>query len=364
MSKKPVLLVGNGIRSANAKELLLELALRTEIPVVTTMNAVDLVQDDMKIGFIGVYGNRAANMILQESDLVISIGARLGIRQVGNKLENFAPKAKLIRNDIDQYELSRQIKSDEEKYLLDAKVFLEKLLLEEIPQYQKWNQKCYSVKELLKEYDKVVGNYLMETISTVLPPNPLVAVDVGQNQCWAAQSLNLKGQEGRILISGGYGSMGCGLPFAIGASIANNNCKTFCITGDGGLQMNIQELETVAREQLPVKILVANNFSLGKISEIQYGSYDGNYAQTTKNSGYSVPDFENVAKAYKIKSTKLNNYLDLLNYREWLEDNEPCLINIPLPEDTKLIPKIQWETGKINPIIGKIDSDKIQAILA
>ena len=268
-SKKPVLLVGNGVRDAGAVNILQKFAKQTDIPILTSMNGVDLVQDDNKIGFIGVYGNRIANIIISECDLLISVGARLGIRQIGPISENFAPKASLIRADIDPAELSRSIKEDEEKHLSDAKDFLLKLLSEDIPRYTDWRNRCFKAKDELKSFDKEMGNLVIETISSMLPKNPIVSVDVGQNQCWSAQSLTLKGNEGRILISGGYGSMGCGLPFAIGASISKGYDNVYCITGDGGLQMNIQELETIVREKLPIKILVLNNHALGKISEIQ-----------------------------------------------------------------------------------------------
>jgi thiamine pyrophosphate-dependent acetolactate synthase large subunit-like protein len=359
MSKKPVLLVGNGVRDAGAADILLKFAKKTDIPVLTSMNGVDLVQDDNKIGFIGVYGNRAANVIISECDLLISVGARLGIRQIGANPENFAPKASLIRADIDPAELSRTIKEDEEKHLIDAKEFLLKLLSEDIPQYTDWRDKCFQVKDELARFDKEIGNLVIEKISSMLPENPIVAVDVGQNQCWSAQSLTLKGNEGRILISGGYGSMGCGLPFAIGASISKGYSNVYCITGDGGLQMNIQELETVVREKIPVKILVLNNHALGKISEIQTKAGGESYAQTTETGGYSVPDFEKISKAYEIKATTLSSYQDLDNYSDWLMDNEPCLINITLPWDTKLIPKIKWKTMEIQP---KIDSDTMSKV--
>lgn len=114
-SRKPVLVVGNGARSAEASELVYEFIRKTNIPVLTTINTVDMVQDEYRIGFIGTYGNRVSNMILNECDLVISVGARLGLRQIGHMKELFAPKAKLIRCDVDQYELGRQIKEDEEK---------------------------------------------------------------------------------------------------------------------------------------------------------------------------------------------------------------------------------------------------------
>lgn len=359
-SKKPVLLVGNGARYAGAASHILEFAKKTNIPVLTTMNAVDLAQDNIRVGFIGTYGNRIANMILAECDLLISVGARLGLRQIGHASEKFAPKAKLVRADIDQYELSRNIKPDEEKYLIDAKDFMQMLLSEDIGNYTEWWKQCLEAKKILDQYDKEEGNLVIEKISSLLPRNPIVAVDVGQNQCWCAQSLSLKGNSGRIFIGGGYGSMGCGLPFAIGASIANDKKSVFCITGDGGLQMNIQELETVKRENLPIKILVLNNHALGKISEVQYVSYNSHYAQTTLESGYSVPDFEKVAVAYGIRAATLDSYHILADYEDWLLDDIPCLMNICILDNSKLIPKINWETGEIKPkldnsIILKVD---------
>lgn len=358
-SKKPVLVVGNGARCAGAAELIYRFAKKTNIPVLTTMNAVDLAQDDMRIGFIGTYGNRIANMILNECDLLIAVGARLGLRQIGRDPKMFAQKAALIRVDIDPNELSRDIKIDEEKHLMDAKDFMESLMHEEIPDYTEWRENCVKAKKLLANYDKTIGNLAIEKIGLLLPKNPIVAVDIGQNVCWSAQSLELKGQMGRILIGGSYGSMGCGLPYAIGASIATGNGPVYCITGDGGLQMNIQELETVRREQLPIKIFVINNEALGKISEIQQGSYEGRFAQTTKDSGYSVPDFEKVSVAYGIKAATLTSYEDIDDYSEWLLDDEPCLLNIHIPVDTLLIPKIKWETCKVQP---ELDENIIQKV--
>lgn len=362
-SRRPVLLVGNGVRQAGACELLQLFAGKTDIPVLTTMNAVDLAQDELHLGFIGVYGNRVANMILNAADLVISVGARLSLRQIGNRPEYFAPKAKLIRADIDQYELSRYIKDDEEKYLNDAKEFLEKLMTEDIPKYTEWRMSCFEAKKLLDSVDAVEGNLCVAKISSLLPENPIVAVDVGQNQCWSAQSFELKGHEGRLLIGGGYGSMGCALPYAIGASIATNKGRVYCITGDGGLQMNIQELQTIVRENLPIKILVLNNHALGKISEVQAGSYAGRYAQTTADSGYTVPDFSRIAKAYGIKAETLKSYEDMDGYKGWLTDDAPCLIDIPLSEDTKLIPKVNWNEKEIKPAIDEAIEKRVLYIL-
>lgn len=362
-SKKPIVIVGNGCREASAAEELHTFYEKTKIPVLTTMNAVDLMQDENKLGFIGVYGNRVANMIVAECDLVISIGARLGLRQIGNKKEFFAPNAFLIRADIDQNELSRNIKEDEEKHLIDAKEFLHQLMAEDIPVYDEWNKACFEAKKLLEPYDKDLGNLCIEKISSLLPENPIVAIDIGQAQCWAAQSLTLKGQEGRILIGGSYGSMGCGLPYAIGATIAEGKKTVYCITGDGGLQMNIQELQTVVSEKLPIKIFVVNNKALGKIVEIQVGSYDHRMMITDESSGYTVPDFERVAKAYGIKARTLNGFERLDDCTDWLEDDEPCLINIILPEATILQPKMNWNDREMKPLLSDEVMGKARVIL-
>ena len=360
---KPILLVGNGARTAGANELILQFSKKTNIPILTTMIGIDLAQDENHIGFIGTHGNRIANMILNECDLIISVGARLGLRQVGRNTKNFAPKATLIRADIDQYELSRNIKDDEQKYQIDAKDFLNILLNENIPDYMEWKNKCLKAKQILDAYDKTEGNLVIEKISSILPHDPIVTVDVGQNQCWSAQSLVLRGHKGRILIGGGYGTMGCGLPFAIGASISNNNSIVYCITGDGGLQMNIQEFETVKRENLPIKIFVLNNKVLGKISETQHTNHSDRYAQTTLNSGYSVPNFQKIAEAYGIKATTLSSFHDLDNYIDWIMDREPCLFNILISEDSYLIPKIKWETSSIEPVLPEEIDLKVKEIL-
>lgn len=348
---KPILLVGNGVRTAGAVEMIHEFAQKTNIPVLTTMNGVDLAQDDLHIGFIGTHGNRVANMILNECDLIISVGARLGIRQAGRYTKNFAPKAKLIRCDIDEYELSRNIKEDEKKYHTDVRDFMKLLLAEDVPDYSEWKKQCLDAKEILDDFDKQPGNRAVEKIASLLPANPVVSVDVGMHQCWCAQSLHLKGYEGRIHISGGYGTMGCGLPYAIGSCISKGYENSFCITGDGGFQMNIQELQTVRRENLPIKIFILNNRVLGKISETQHFDNNDRYANTTVSSGYTVPAFQKIAEAYGIKASTLKSYDELENYKDWIDDNEPCLFDILLPEDSFLTPKIKFETGKMRPEI-------------
>lgn len=361
--KKPVLIAGNGARTADAVDMIHEFVRKTNIPLLTTMNGVDIAQDNLHIGFIGTHGNRIANMILRECDLIVTVGARLGLRQVGRFTANFAPQAHLVRADIDESELSRNIKTDEDKFHTDARDFMRKLLEEPVGDFSQWRNQCLEAKKILDGYDKQPGNYAVEAIGALLPPNANVSVDVGMHQCWTAQSLVLKGDKGRIHISGGYGTMGCGLPFAIGSAIANRGESVFCITGDGGFQMNIQELETVKREILPVKIFILNNRVLGKISETQHFSHGDRFACTAVSGGYTVPEFVKIAEAYGIKAIKLGSYNELCRYKEWVDDKEPCLFDISLSEDSLLTPKIKWETGMISPTISENVTESVKGIL-
>ncbi len=361
--KKPVLIAGNGARTADAVDMIHEFVRKTNIPLLTTMNGVDIAQDDLHIGFIGTHGNRIANMILRECDLIVTIGARLSLRQVGRYTANFAPQAHLVRADIDESELSRNIKNDEDKFHTDARDFMRKLLDEPVGEFSAWKKQCLEAKAVLDEYDKQPGNRAVEAIGAMLPPNANVSVDVGMNQCWTAQSLVLKGDKGRIHISGGYGTMGCGLPFAIGSAIAKKGETVYSISGDGGFQMNIQELETVKRENLPIKIFILNNKVLGKISETQHFSHGDRFACTAVSGGYTVPEFVRIAEAYGIRGAKLPSYEELSKYKGWIEDKEPCLFDIALPENSLLTPKIKWETGKISPVISDDIVENVKEIL-
>ena len=157
--------------------------------------------------------------------------------------------------------------------------------------------------------------------------------------------------------------MGCALPYAIGSCISSGKKKSYCITGDGGFQMNIQELETVKRENLPIKIFILNNRVLGKISETQHFDINDRFACTALSGGYTVPKFQKIAEAYGIKGVTLSSYDDLEKYVEWLNDDEPCLFDISLPEDSLLTPKIKFETGRVRPELDTTVLNQVKEIL-
>ncbi len=305
----------------------------------------DIVKDtyEFNLGLIGAYGNRYGNLTLANSDLILVLGSRLDTRQTGTNLQTFAREAKIIQVDIDANELGSKIKAD---ILIqsDVKKFVEALnkvvfTIDISP----WRKKVLSYKE---KFSSVIGidkknkipNQIINEISKYLSDDDIVCVDVGQHQMWVAQSLDMKNDQ-RVLFSGGMGAMGCALPTAIGASIATKK-RAVVVVGDGGFQMNIQELEILRRRNLPIKIFVINNANLGMVRQFQEIYFEENYAGTKKD--YSVPDFEKIADGYGIKSCTVSRTDDIHNtIKEALANDLPELIDIQLEESlTTVEPKL------------------------
>jgi acetolactate synthase-1/2/3 large subunit len=344
ISKKPIILAGNGINLSNASQEFNEIINKLKIPVVTSMIAVDLLDDDSKynFGFIGAYGHRYSNIIINNSDLIISIGSRLDKRQTGDK-ETFAVKAQLIRIDIDKNELTNKIKEDEIDVICDIKdLFLDIINDSNFKiknNYLSWLKKCNFIKETLLNYDKSPYTKLINDFSKLIPNNATILTDVGQNQVWVSQHFNKKNGQ-RILFSGGHGAMGYSLPASIGAFYANPENIIISINGDGGFQMNLQELQLIVREKLPIKIIIFNNNSLGMIRHFQEMYFNSNYVQTIKGNGYLAPDFCKLAKAYGIRNYSVSNFNELFSIKNVLYDNEAVLININLDDNTYVLPKL------------------------
>lgn len=343
-SKRPVILIGNGLDKDNKewKQVVNTLG----IPVVSSMIAVDI-QEGLKnyYGFIGAYGDRTANFVVAKSDLVISIGARLDVRQVGAKRENFAPESILIRVDIDEGELEYKVHNNEIGIQADANIFLDQILSKwPSSDYSSWLKVCNHIKEKLDGYDDRNSNRYVRAISKLIPENSVITTDVGQNQVWIAQSFSVKNRQ-RILFSGGHGAMGYSLPAAIGASIALKK-PVYCFNGDGGIQMNIQELQMIARDQLPVKIILFNNNSLGMIRHFQEMYFNGNYYQTTPSGGFTSPDFRKLSDAYHIDYYLIQSTTDLEKLQTVLIDQKPAFVEVILDEDTYVFPKLEF--GKPN----------------
>lgn len=344
-SKRPLIIAGAGIDLNGLNNEFKQLICKLEIPVVTSMIAVDLQNADSKynFGFIGAYGHRYANFLIEKSDLILTLGTRLDCRQTGANKEFFARNAKIIRIDIDEQELENKVKEDEIQIVANLKDIIENMLKDERflfgNKYNNWLEECKRVKECLAKIDCEEGNEIIDKISEVIEENTIVTTDVGQNQVWVSQSFKVKDGQ-RILYSGGHGSMGYSLPAAIGAYYAQKG-NVICFCGDGGLQMNIQELQFIARENIPIKIIVMNNKSLGMIRHFQEMYFDSCFIQTVSKTGYEVPDFCKIANAYGIKNFKVNDIdKDMENIKKSLKNSQPVLIQIDMTDKTYLYPKL------------------------
>ena len=275
--------------------------------------------------------------MLEKSDLVISVGSRLDNRQTGTDVSWFATKAELIRLDIDEEELKLTIKKGETQYRCDLAEILPVLLEKEFSrEYQEWLTVCRKIEEKLDSYDQNEPVEFLKELFSYLPEESVITTDVGQNQIWVPQAMDIR-KKVRILFSAGLGSMGYSLPAAIGAQIASGK-PVFCFNGDGGVQMNIQEMQFIAREKIPVKIIVLNNHSLGMIRQFQELYFDSNHFMTTEGCGYSAPDFSAIAQAYGIpaRNVSLN---EAKTCAEFLMCHDHCLINVDMGNRTYLKPK-------------------------
>ena len=338
---RPCILFGAGMHDDRCMNMLKRLADAYSLPFVSSMLSVDtLSMYTNYYGFIGAYGSRVANFIVAKSDLIISVGARLDIRQVGAKKENFATNAKLIRVDIDSKEFLNKIKCDELQICDDAYDFLKKIYDKKVlkDKYGEWIGICDKIRELLSCEDIQESNNLINLFSKKVDEDINIVTDVGQNQVWVAQSFFIKERQ-KLFFSGGHGAMGYSLPAAIGMFYGEKK-PVVSINGDGGIQMNIQELQSVYRDHLPITIVIVNNYSLGMIRHFQEMYFDSHYYQTTELSGYCPPDFEKISLAYGINYKRICNFEDL---DDWKYDRTaPNVVELCIKGDTYVFPKLEY----------------------
>nr|WP_207718170.1 thiamine pyrophosphate-binding protein [Clostridium saccharoperbutylacetonicum] len=343
-SKRPVILAGNGVNTANIRNKFREFVDLIGIPVVTSMIGRDVIPNYAinNFGFIGAYGHRKANFIISNSDLIISFGSRIDCRQTGSNLKVFAQNAKIIRFDIDNGELTNKIKDDEISFVVDLKKIISILHTEEFKiknNYLKWINACNKIRKELKGIGGMqYENNIIKEFSYKVPDHSIITTDVGQNQVWVAQSFVMKNNQ-KMLFSGGHGAMGYSLPAAIGAYYGSKE-NVICFNGDGGLQMNIQELQFIVRENIPVKVILLNNSSLGMIRHFQEMYFESNFVQTKKECGYTTPDFEKIATAYALRYININSIEEISKCGNMLVDDKPCFIEINLSDTTYLYPKL------------------------
>lgn len=325
-SKRPVFWFGNGIKLSKAENLMPKLLNKFPIPFFLSWTAVDLLPSNHKLNFgrPGVYGNRASNLILQSSDLIISIGTRMSIPMIGYVHNEFARDAKIICVDIDKKEINKLKKKINIKINLDAGTFINSLnkkitiKKEYFKSISKWISFCQNTLKNFPHLEKLahkdehgfINSYnFLEKFSSELKKNDCVVTDMGTALLSGHQIMKFNGKQ-KMITSQGLGEMGFGLPGAIGASIAKNKSEVICLNCDGGIMMNLQELQTINQYNLPIKLFVFNNDGYLMIKHTQKNFFGGRYTSVNKKTGISFPNFKILAKAFNFDYFKIKTWAD------------------------------------------------------
>lgn len=332
-ASKPLLLVGNGVKQACLEDAISNLALRLNIPMVSTMISFDVFFNyPNHIGYLGMEGDVAANKAVSECDLLLTLGARLNFKQVNNNRETFAKNAKIIRIDCDQNELDYRLR-DETAICAEVETLIPELVKNEdklLKHDKEWLKK-YTNPEVFhqrKPSPNKVGDTFMKEAMRYIPENTFITIDVGSHRRWVLSQIEpKKGQQ--VLQSSGLCTMGYALPAAIGAYYSNQE-PVVCIDGDGGIMMNLQELQAVNAGQLPITILVFNNNCLGDIMEFQKKIFK-QYSLTTVTSGYKAANFKGIAAAFDLQYSEITNIEDFKHVNYSL--GKPQLIEVRVPSN-------------------------------
>ena len=353
-SKRPVIIAGQGVRIAHALDIFEKFINTSGIPVVTTYLGIDtLKQDNIHyIGKTGVKGDRPANLAMQNSDLIISIGSSLHVSVIGYDYKQFARAAKKVIIDIDETSHKKNTIDIDLFIQSDAKDILDKLLdschNSKLGEYSEWLKKCNFWKEkyrvCLPEYENEkdgINSYLfIDQLSKQSSENDIFISDAGGTFYSMSQGIQLTKQNQRYITSGAMATMGYSLPAAIGVAFATNN-RVLAITGDGSLQQNIQELQTLIQYNLPVKLFVLNNDGLNSTRSMQKNYFEGRLFGESKTSGISFPDTLKVSEAYGIKAIRIDNYENLPKViDDVLSYDGPVVCDVIVPREQSIIPTV------------------------
>ena len=314
-AKKPLMIVGNGVRLSNGIKELYSLLSKTNTPVISAVNGNDIVNNDYDYycGRFGTHAQIGANNLLSECDFLLTVGSRLYVRQTGYNFEGFAKQAYKIHVDIDQAELDKPTLFTDLKINSDAKLFLSSLLDHSLPRSSsKWLRECleWTSKPKVLDRHRLNKNYVshyafIETLSRVKPKNMHIVTSDGSANVVTMQVMDLEGEQ-RLITNTGCAPMGYGLPAALGAATHH---EVICIEGDGSLHLNVHELQTMKHYNLPIKLILLNNDGYTSIKISQKTFFNGKFVASEKNSGVSFPNFEKLIKAYDLPylSIKTNN---------------------------------------------------------
>jgi acetolactate synthase-1/2/3 large subunit len=348
-SYQPLLYVGGGVIRSNGFKALQQLAKIFQIPLTTTLMGKSAYneEDHLALGMLGMHGTAYANFAVSECDLLIALGARFDDRVTG-KLEEFACDAEVVHIDIDPAEISKNrcpqlsIIGDVRKVLLQTLRMIRKNQIFEPNQTKNWLKRIYRWKESYPLFSKGYQQYALspqETISTLgkLNKNAFFTTDVGQHQMWSAQLVNC--QPKKWISSSGLGTMGFGLPAAIGAKVANPNQDVICISGDSSFQMNIQELGTLAHYNLGIKAVIINNGWQGMVRQWQESFYGNRFSNSYMRNG--IPDFSAVAHAYGLNGFRVENLESLTDLLAKISlVNEAAIIDVNVTENENCYPMV------------------------
>lgn len=355
-AERPVILVGGGLRLSKTADSLYEFLAKVKMPVVSTWPAMDIFDHNYPLyrGRIGTYGMRGANFTFQNSDLTLSLGSRHSGRQTGGRVDTFARAAARFIVDVDQNELKHQTVKCHVNINCHLKDFFRILLRkldQDFPDFSEWVDKTKEWKDrypcCLPEYYELknqVNPYVfMKELSKQCQEGDVIVGDCGGNIVPLAQVFEAKKNQ-RIISAWAHSPMGYALAASMGACLANKNPqRTICTIGDGGMQVNIQELQTIKNYNLPIKVFIMNNHSYGIIKQFQDVYLDSRYEASGK--GYSHPDFVKVAQAYGLATETIKNHEELnAKIRRVLNFEGPIICDIDMPDKLTLVPRLGWNT--------------------
>lgn len=361
VAKSPVIIAGSSVRTSGKLNEFYELAKKMNVPVVCPTSISDYYtpDDDLYYGNFGVFGGRAGNFIIQNADLIISFGARMSFKQIGFNYENFSPKSKKIIIDIDESELSKNTLKIDVPIKADVSYIIEKLnkdITDPLEIKKEWKAYCDKLK---KDFQYDIEDYIDSTnvnpyffgckMHEKLDEGDIIVVG---NSCSSVSILQMgihkKNQ--RIFGNVNCGTMGYDIPASIGASVAAEK-SVYCVTGDGSFQMNLQELQTIVHNNIPVKLIVFNNYGYNAIVQSQTNFFDGRLSGCTHNSGISMPSFEKLAYAYGLPYYKVEKNNDVEAGIEWMTDQDSyCLLEVIQDNEQQIEPKVKSKidsNGKI-----------------
>ena len=351
-SLRPVFIIGAGIRLSKSEKHFYKFIKKFDIPIVTTWGGFDLLPFKFKnyFGNIGVYGQRTANLIVQNSDLIIALGTRLDTRVTGSNIKTFAPKAKLLIVDVDKNELNKNRYANKKlKIYSDLYHFFDKFNQRSfnLKKFSDWIIKCKQIANYINVHvkRKYISNTTspynyFDSLNEFSTKNAVFVLDTGAHLTWGMQTIKLKKNQ-RLISAFGNSPMGYALPGAIGAYFANTSKQIICITGDGSLHINVQELHLVHKYNMNIKIFVLNNGGYGIIKQFQGLYLNGNYEGSEK--GYTNPDILAIGKSYKIKTFLIKNDKNIkIVLSKAMEYIGPAFINIVIDKNQTIEPKLEF----------------------